>query len=104
MRELSATKERLDSISTTVAACTTHDVEFLGERLVYESEQLKIQREFASKEAVVTHVTGLMQELLSGTVSALTARFSYFESHEAGNVFSPSTWPSDSALLPQFAI
>ena len=40
VRKLSPTKERLDSISTTVAACIVQDAEFLGESLVYASEHL----------------------------------------------------------------
>ena len=72
---------------------------------MYEDEELYIPRGFGSREAVVTCVTSLMETLLSGTVTALNARFSSFESSEilkASSVFSPSTWPSDNGLLTQF--
>ena len=105
MRKLSATKERLDSMSATTAASIAHDAQSLGDSFMYEDEQLKVPRGFASSEAVVKCVTGLMQQLLTGTVSALSARFSSFEFCavlKASNVFSPSTWPSDSSVLARF--
>ena len=105
LRKLSATKERLDSMAASVGVSIAKDAQSLGGSLIYEGEQLKVPRGFASSEAVVTCVTDLMQQLLSHTVSAINARFSSFESHEvlkASSVFSPSTWPSDSSVLARF--
>ena len=89
-------------MAASVPATIAQDADSLGEDLVYEDEELYIPRGFGSREAVVTCVTSLMETLLSGTVTALNARLSSFESSEilkASSVFSPSTWPSDSGLL-----
>ena len=105
IRKLVATKERLESMSARVAASIAEDVDALGDNLMYQEEQLKIPRGFQTSQSVATSVVALMHQLISGALSALDARFSTFETDEvlkASTVFSPSTWPSDRAVLAEF--
>lgn len=69
----------------------------LVEELTYKQEQLKLQRG-SSKQQVISGVTKIIKDLISGTISALGSRLSD-PILSAACVFSPSTWPSDSSAL-----
>ena len=105
LQKLAATKERLETMSTTVSTSVAEVAQGFGDSLTYQGEQLKVPRGYANKEAVVTAVVALMKQLISGAISALDARFSTFESDEVlklSSVFSPSTWPSEHAVLAKY--
>ena len=64
---------------------------------------MKVPRGYENKEDVAVAV--LMKQLISGAISGLDARFSLFQLGEvlkSSSVLSPSTWPSECAVLAKF--
>ena len=105
IRQLGATKERLENMNSGIDTATSTAADNLGDDLSYKGETLKVPRGYASQSAVVTAVSALMKKLLGGAIEAITNRFQSFNSSpvlSASKVFSPFSWPTESSAFAIF--
>ena len=102
-RKLKATIDRLHEMEKAVGDKVLQLASSLGEEVTYKQEKLTFPRGL-NKEQVISGVTKLIKDLISGTIAALDERLSFASDpiSLAASVFSPSTWPSDSLALARF--